>query len=194
MGNKDITSGNGYEDEPKGSVRDSRVEDELIAIGYITGPHGIRGEVRVKPANANLDEFILYEKVYVTTESGRVQIYTPENVRHHKSRLIMSIKEIKTRTLAYELKNSTIQVKASELPPLEEDTYYEYQLLGSEVYNTEGTYLGILDDILYTGGTDVFVIDLEDGDEKLIPAVKENICEIKVEDKGRITIKDLEWY
>ena len=89
---------------------------------------------------------------------------------------------------AQELTKSEILVHKKDLPELEENEYYYYELIGLEVYTEENDFVGLLDSILPTGGVDVYVIKKGEK-EILIPAADEVIIRIdKV--KGVIVIRD----
>ena len=51
-----------------------------------------------------------------------------------------------------------------------------------EVFDESGDPIGILREVLETGANDVYVIDLKDGRELLLPAIKQCILEVNVED------------
>jgi 16S rRNA processing protein RimM len=170
MGDKNTTPINGYEDKSSGSTGDNRVKDDLITIGYILKPHGIRGDLKVKPTNPDLDEFVPYEKVFISSKDGTCNLYTPLEYKKHKANLIVKFKEITDRNKAEKMRDSLLQVKETELPELEEDTYYQFQLIGLSVFNQKGDEIGVLEEILYTDGVDILVIENGSGKETLIPA------------------------
>ena len=65
--------------------------------------------------------------------------------------------------------------------PLKENEYYIADLIGMEVYLEDGEYFGTLMDVMETGANDVYVVHLEAGKEVLIPAIKDCIKEVDVE-------------
>ena len=71
-----------------------------------------------------------------------------------------------------------------------EDHYFISDLIGAEVVTLEGEILGRVTDIFQTGSNDVFVVKSQ-REEKLIPAIKDVIKEINIEDK-KIIINLLE--
>jgi len=60
-----------------------------------------------------------------------------------------------------------------------------------EVYNEDGKLLGICKDVLQTGANDVYVVELADGKELLLPAIRECILDVSV-DENRMTVHVLE--
>ena len=72
---------------------------------------------------------------------------------------------------------------------MENKTWKVADIAGSKVYNDTGEYIGILVDVLPTGGNDIWVIktDLNPTGEILMPALKSVVREIDVEAK-KITV------
>ncbi len=77
-----------------------------------------------------------------------------------------------------------------ELPDGE---YYHHQLLGMQVFDENGLDLGKLSEILETGANDVYVIKSADGKEELIPATKDNLLHVDLQEK-KMVVKTLDYY
>jgi 16S rRNA processing protein RimM len=68
-------------------------------------------------------------------------------------------------------------IKKSELPELEEGTYYWFDLIGIDVYTTQEEYLGRIASIVETGSNDVYVV--KNGEQEiLIPALETVVLDI----------------
>jgi 16S rRNA processing protein RimM len=68
---------------------------------------------------------------------------------------------------------------------LENDEYKVDDIIGMRVILKDGTYIGIVTDVMYTGANDVYTVDTGKG-EVLIPAIKDVIKSISVEKKEMI--------
>ena len=66
---------------------------------------------------------------------------------------------------------------------LRKDEYFVADLMGLDVWEDNGAKLGTLKDVIETGANDVYVITLEDGKELLIPAIKECILNVDIENR-----------
>ena len=65
--------------------------------------------------------------------------------------------------------------------PLEEGEYYTFDIIGLEVFDTEGNSLGHVTDVLRTGSNDVYVTSKKgEAKQLLIPALKTVVQEINV--------------
>ncbi len=101
----------------------------------------------------------------------------------------MSLESVKDRNQAERLVGSVLFVEKSRLPVLDEDTYYWFELVGLSVYDTTGFLLGCIDEVISTGGNDVYVVKgKKDGQyrEMLIPAIGDVVLNIDLESKSMI--------
>ena len=80
-------------------------------------------------------------------------------------------------------KGKSLLVTRKNAVPLRKDEYFIADLLGVEVWEDNGEKLGVLKDVIETGANDVYVIILEDGKELLIPAIKECILDVDIENR-----------
>lgn len=52
-----------------------------------------------------------------------------------------------------------------------------------KVYLEDGSFFGVLKDVIETGANDVYAIETEDGKEVLVPAIHDCILEVDVENR-----------
>ncbi|MDD5434256.1 MAG: ribosome maturation factor RimM, partial [Nitrospira sp.] len=72
-----------------------------------------------------------------------------------------------------------------ELPVLEKNRYYEFEIVGMDVFSEDGKYIGRIEEIFSTGSNDVYVV--KDGEtEYLIPAVHYVVKSVDVAGKRMI--------
>lgn len=64
-----------------------------------------------------------------------------------------------------------------------EDTYFIADLIGLNVYTDEGKLLGRLEDIYNSGSSDIYVVKNELGKQILLPAIKDVIKQIDLNDE-----------
>ncbi len=80
-----------------------------------------------------------------------------------------------------------LQIPLLQAKKLEPDEYWFHEIIGLDCFTIEGNYLGKVTSIIKTKANDVFLVD--EG-KYLIPAVKEVVREVKV-DEGKLIIKEL---
>ena len=166
----------------------AREEPRFLAIGEIIKPHGVRGEVVVHVITDFPERFKDLEQVYIGEESP--QLVAVERVRFHQKRVLLKLHGYEDRTAAERLRGQLLLIPVEEAMPLEPDQYYEHQIIGLEVWTTDGVHLGEVTEILRTGANDVYVVRSATR-ELLLPAIEEVIHQVDLE-KGRILVELME--
>lgn len=157
---------------------------KYLEIGQIVNTFGIKGMVKIRPFTDDIRRFDKLKKVYI--KKNNVKEYEIEEVKYHKDMVLIKFKGIENLEQANLLRNYYLLINRDEEEPLEEGRYYIVDMLGIEVYTDEGKKLGILDDIFNTGSNDVYVIKDELGKQILLPAIKEVIKQVNIENKNMI--------
>ncbi|WP_144428562.1 ribosome maturation factor RimM [Defluviitalea phaphyphila] len=153
-----------------------------IEIGKIVNTQGIRGEVRVIPMTDDPKRFELLNYIYIENRNI-LNEYEIERVRYHKNFVLLKLKGISSMNDAETLKNSIIKIPRELALPLEKDEYYIGDLYDLDVYTNENEYLGKIVDIIFTGSNDVYVVKKEGAKEILIPAIKQCILDVDIDNK-----------
>ena len=161
--------------------------EDFFDIGKIVNVHGLRGEIRVMPVTDDPSRFDLLDSVEVFQNSTS-KTYSIERMRPHKALLVLKLKDIEDRTAAEALVGSVIKVPRSKALPLEDDEYYQKDLLDMSVLNENGEELGTLVQIIETGANDVYVVRPKSGKDLLIPAIKECILAVNVPE-SKMTVR-----
>ena len=161
------------------------MDSQFIAVGRVVAPWGVKGEMKVEVMTDFPDRFSPQEEVHI---DGRP--ITIERSRWHRGRVILKLATIDSAEAAQRLRGRFLEVPQSQLHPLPEDEYYQFQLLGLQVWTSEGEFLGRIAHILPTGSNDVYVVPSTHG-ELLIPAIEDVVKSVDL-DRGRIVIEVIE--
>jgi len=153
---------------------------DLVPIGKVTKPHGIRGKIRVEYYGEDFSRFPLYRDVYIEDRFGRPKAYEILEAISQPPRIILQLKGIERIEEARPLAGKEIFVKKEALPDLPEGEYYWIEILGMEVETEEGRRIGKVKEIFSTGANDVYVVEGERG-EILLPATEEVIRSVDCE-------------
>ena len=150
---------------------------DKFEVGKIVNTFGIKGEVKVNLYTEDINNFKNNSKVYVNDKEMQV-----ENSRLQKNMLILKLKGIDNMNDAEDLRGSIIKVNRSknELP---EGTYYIADLIGLDVYTEDGSLLGKVIDIYNTGANDIYTVKTQDGKEVLLPAIKDVIKQVDIQNQ-----------
>jgi 16S rRNA processing protein RimM len=153
-----------------------------VLIGKIVGIHGMKGTNKLRSYAESLSVFSPGSSILVCDLRGREESYEINWVKPHTGTPLVSFKGITNRDQAKTLIGGELFIPQSELPELDEDTYYWYDLIGTEVYTTTEEFLGRIESIIETGSNDVYVVK-RDEKEVLIPALETVVLEIDLEHK-----------
>lgn len=152
-----------------------------LQVGVITQTHGIRGEVKVFPTTDDANRFKKLKEVIVETGKERLTMEI-ESVKFFKQFAILKFKGYDSINDIEKYKNAKLLVTRDKAVRLRKDEYFVADLIGMQVVTEDGTPFGCLKDVMATGANDVYVITREDGTEVLIPAIKECILQINMEE------------
>jgi 16S rRNA processing protein RimM len=112
-----------------------------------------------------------------------------EGYRLHKGRALLQLEGCEDRATAETLRGYLVQVPREEAIPLEEGEYFEHQILGLAVWTRAGECLGIVEEIIFTGANEVYVVrdSAPDRREILIPAIQDVVLEVDLA-AGRLVV------
>jgi 16S rRNA processing protein RimM len=151
-----------------------------VEAGIIINIFGVKGEVKVMPLTDSPDKFNGFKRVFLGKPGEEASEYEIRKARPHKKWVILRLCGIDSREQAAKLKDMNVYVERDELGQLAEDTYYEADLHGMEVYNPDNELIGVISDILKTPANDVYQISAEGGREFLVPAIKDVVKQVDV--------------
>jgi len=161
------------------------MDEELIIIGKILKTHGLKGVLRTAPLTDVPKRFQGLKSVILETRSGIKKSCTLEAVLEDKADVLLACKEITSIEEAAPYVQGWVKIPRSESVPLPENQFYHFDLIGMAVFFEDGQYLGTLEEILKTGGNDVFVVRHESR-EHLIPATREVVRAVDIEQKRMV--------
>ncbi len=153
---------------------------EELQVGVITQTHGIRGEVKVFPTTDDANRFKKLKEVILDNGKERLPL-TVEGVKFFKQFVIVKFKEFDSINEVEKYKNSKLMVSREQAVKLKKDEYFIADLIGMKVVTEDDSAFGILKDVLETGANDVYVVETNEGREVLLPAIKECILKIDME-------------
>ena len=156
--------------------------EELLQVGVITSPHGVRGEVKVFPMTDDNQRFRKLKDCYIEMK-GKMVPAKVSGCKFFKNMVILKFQQIESMNDAELYRQCKIFVDRANAVSLQKDEYFMADLLGLEVVMEDGKKLGVLQDIIQTGANDVYVVVDEQEKEWLIPAIKDCILKVDFEEK-----------
>ncbi|OPY72600.1 MAG: Ribosome maturation factor RimM [Syntrophorhabdus sp. PtaU1.Bin058] len=149
-----------------------------IPVGRVLSTHGIRGEVSFHYYNEAKEDFLRYASLYAEKDDTIIEI-KPASVRSHKNLFLIRFKGLKGPEEVSFLVKKELYVREGDLPQLNANEYYEYQLIGLKVLNSAGAEIGKVESMLHTEANDTLVVSGKQ--EILVPMIDEYIIEISLE-------------
>ena len=152
--------------------------DRLVAIGEIGRPHGVRGEVRVRPLTDRPERFedlrdcVLWDEVRNRRQPCRIT-----GTRVHAGALVVAVAGYDSPEAVGALTGWLLAVPESEALPPPDGHFYPWQLVGCRVLTEDGRDVGRVLRIEGSPAQDLWVV----GDERrehLVPAVAEIVREV----------------
>lgn len=164
--------------------------EQRFQVGIITATHGIRGEVKVFPTTDDPKRFKRLKNVILESEREKL-ILEIEGVKFFKQFVILKFKGIDNINDVEKYRRAVLYVTRENAVRLRKDEYYIADLIDMKVENEDGSPLGVLKDVISTGANDVYDIEMTDGRQLLLPAIRECILEVDVENaRMRVHILD----
>lgn len=153
----------------------------LIAVGRLTKPRGLRGELVFLPYVYELELLpnLVQQHVFLQHGSSCVQHTLTEWRVGHK-RVLVRLQGCEDLTAAEAFREHEVLIPQQWFPPLPAGEYYWFEIEGLAVYGHDGRYLGTVVEIIYTGSNDVYVVR-SGMQETLIPALRDVVRTIDLE-------------
>lgn len=156
--------------------------EQLLQVGVISSTHGVRGEVKVFPTTDDVTRFKKLKKVILDTGKEQIPLEV-EGVKFFKQFAILKFKGIDNINDIEKYKGKPLLVERKDAVKLKKDEYFVADMVGIEVFTEDQEKLGTLKDVIETGANDVYAVELTDGGEVLIPAIKQCILEVDIKER-----------
>ena len=164
--------------------------EERFQVGVITSTHGIKGEVKVFPTTDNPKRF--KKNMEVILDTGKEELLlTVESVKFFKQFVILKFKDIDNINDVEKYKTKSLYVTRANAVRLKKDEYFIADLIGLTVVDESDKVIGTLTDVIETGANDVYVVKMENEKEVLLPAIKQCILDVNIEEE-RIRVHIME--
>ena len=145
-----------------------------VEIGMVTGPLGIRGEVKIKSYAESPSRFKKVGEVALRLGGKDAVDYKIEHARISGGMVAVKFSGVDDRNAAELLRNAEVFMDRSDLEELKPGEHYIRDLIGMTVVDDEtGESIGTLGDVLTDRPQDIYVVAGDDGTEFMVPAVPE---------------------
>ena len=153
--------------------------DEMVLVGRIGRPHGIRGQVFVNPETDFIDErFVAGATMWTRSGRGDEQL-TIASARVQNGRPVVGFDGFASIDDVERLAGLELRVPEETLQPLGDGAYYQHQLVGCGVETVAGEQVGVVTRVDGGAAGSLLTIDGARG-EILIPFASDICVEIDI--------------
>ena len=156
---------------------------DIVVLGKIVGPYGLRGAVKVHPF---ADDPLAWAKLpywWIGQEGSDSAGWHQTRLikcKAHGDLLIAELESLPDRNASEAAHGVLVGVPREMLPPVAENEYYWADLIGLEVFNTHDQSLGHVLGLIETSANDVLRIGDGDEKERLLPFVATVVLDVNL--------------
>jgi 16S rRNA processing protein RimM len=153
---------------------------ELVVIGAIERPFGVKGEVKVRSLSDVPDRFRSLDRVVLTSREGKQVETRVTEVRGGGDRYIVGVEALRSPEDAGEFRGGYLYAeRGGETGVMSADAVLQCDLIGLSVVDHEGHQVGRLEEVIETAGGHLLVV--RNGKrEAMVPAVKEFVTQVNL--------------
>jgi 16S rRNA processing protein RimM len=164
----------------------SRLTASMLRVGRISGAHGLKGALRFRPDNPDSDILQQVRRVFLErsgeSREFRVTGVTPLNPTTDR----ITLEGVGDIDAAESLKGAIVMLATEDVPPAKPGEFYYYEAIGCEVFLTDGSRLGAIEEVFSNGAQDIWIV--RDGEREVLVPVIENVVKAMDFAARRVTI------
>jgi 16S rRNA processing protein RimM len=161
--------------------------DDLIVVGRVARPHGLRGEVILNSETDFADERFQPGQRYFMLEGARVVPIVARSVWFQRIRPVVGFEGFDSIEAVEPLVGRELRIEPGELLPLPPGMYYHHDLVGCQVETADGTDVGTV--IKVDGGGDASRLVVDSAGGELLVPLAVDICRT-IDPAGRRIVID----
>lgn len=167
------------------------MSEELISVAKVLNFHGIKGEAKLGFSKGREKQIEALKKVFVKKNNEYTELNVT-SVRFHKQFAIVKFKEFQTVNDVEVYKGCDLYLTKIEVEEnLDNDEYLITDLIGMDVYDEDGSCVGVVTAIGENLANDLLSVKDANGREHLVPFVKAIVPVVDL--KGRkIVVNNIE--
>jgi len=161
----------------------------MLRVGVITGAHGLKGALRFRPDNP--ESGILHEVKRVFLDAAgqsrefRLTGITPLNAATRR----ITLAGVGDVDAAESLRGAVVMLAGEDVPPTKPGEFYYYEAVGCDVFLTDGSRLGRIEEVFSNGAQDIWVVRA--GDREVLVPVIEDVVKAMDFAARRVTIEPI---
>ena len=144
---------------------------KFLEVGRVTGPHGLRGEIKVRMHSGDASGVMQVRRVWFSGQAFERE-YEVVGARQAGGCALFLLEGISALDEAESLVGARLFVLRDDLPDLPEDEFYWTDAAGCSVVSESGEILGEVTGMEPGAAHDWLVVTRKDGGEAYLPVVE----------------------
>ena len=159
-------------DPTSGVFKASSLPVDAIELGRFQEAWGLKGWLHILPHSADTEALFASTEWFLQPPEARFArgfsvfagctAVAVAEIKAHTDGIVARFEGIDDRNTAESLKGVRISLPRSAFPATPEGEYYWVDLIGLDVVNREGVFLGVVRDLMATGPNSVLVLEYTD--------------------------------
>ncbi len=162
--------------------------DDLVAVGRVIRPHGLRGEAAVEVLTDFPERFAAGRELLLRNAAGEVRSIRIASVRPHAGRYLLRFEGIETSGEVECLRDADLCASPGDEPERPEGFVFHHEAAGLRAFAADGRSLGTVRDLVDVAGRPLLVLATPRG-EREVPFTRPFV--VSVDLKGRRIVLDL---
>ena len=159
----------------------------MLRVGCISGTHGLKGALRFRPDNPDSDTLAEVKRIFLERDGEsrefRLTAIAPLNPTTRR----ITLEGIADINAAESLKGAVVMLATEDVPAPKPGEFYYYEAIGCEVFLTDGSRLGTIEEVFSNGAQDIWVVR-DSEREVLVPVIDHVVKEMDLAGR-RVTIE-----
>ncbi len=164
--------------------------EELIAVGKLLRTIGLDGLCALESYGKSMELLEVPIDVWIGLNPKTAQKSTIEEIQERPKGLVCRFKGINDLQSAEKIKNHLVFISSQQLPALDQQHFYHFELKGMKVYSDSNRQIGVVEQVFNFPTTDSLEIRRMDGELVLVPMNEDSIVSIDKEKKLVILRQD----
>ncbi len=157
-----------------------RVED-CFQLGYVTKPHGLKGEVSIFLDTDVPEYYQEMESVFVQIENRLIPFFI-DAIDIRKDKAIVKFEGVDTFESAESMRGNGLYLPVDQLPPMDNKSFYYHEIVGYSAEDIQHGGIGVIGAVYTSGPQDLFSILFKEK-EVLVPVHDDIIVSINRDEK-----------
>ena len=161
----------------------------MLRVGRITGAHGLKGALRLRPDNPDSETLEQVTRVFLESAGEVREFRLTGMTRLNATTRRITLEGVTDVNAAESLKGAVVMLATEDVPAAKPGEFYYYEAIGCEVFLTDGSRLGTIEEIFSNGAQDIWVV--RDSEREVLVPVIEDVVKAMDFAARRVTIEPI---